>query len=158
MTSSLPLSPVPQEARAFQGQRAGLVTRLSAAVLDVVLVLLLLSAVYVAANAVVFLVRPRSFQLLTAPQPVLVGAALLGAVVYLAGAWWVAGRTWGCDVMGLRIVDRHGRSPRLVLAVVRATLYVVFPVGVLWCAMTASRRSLQDLLLGTSVIYDWIRA
>jgi hypothetical protein len=31
-------------------------------------------------------------------------------------------------------------------------------VGVLWCAMTESRRSLQDLLLGTTVIYDWIRS
>ncbi len=156
MTGPLPLSPVPQEARAYQGQRAGLVTRVAAGVLDALLVLLLLAVGYVAVTAVAFLVRPRSFQLLTAPQSVLVAVAVVGATAYLAGAWWVAGRTWGCDVMGLRVVDRRGRSPRLVVAVLRAVLYVVFPVGVLWCAMTDSRRSLQDLLLGTSVIYDWI--
>jgi uncharacterized RDD family membrane protein YckC len=133
------------------------VTRLAAGVLDTLLVLLLLALGYVAANAVAFLVRPSSFQLLTASRPVVIAVALAGAVAYLAGTWWVAGRTWGCDVMGLRIVDRRGRSPRLVVAVLRAVLYVVFPVGVLWCAVTDSRRSLQDLLLGTSVIYDWIR-
>ena len=43
-----------------------------------------------------------------------------------------------------------------MVAVLRAALYVVFPVGVLWCAMTGSRRSLQDLLLGTYVVYDWM--
>ena len=158
MTGPLPLSPVPQEARAYQGQRAGLVTRLAAGCLDVLLVLLLLAVGYVAVTAVAFLVRPRSFQLPTAPQGVLIVVALVGATGYLAGAWWVAGRTWGCDVMGLRVVDRRGRSPRLVVAVLRAVLYVAFPVGVLWCAMTDSRRSLQDLLLGTAVIYDWIRS
>lgn len=158
MTGPLPVSPVPPEARAYQGRRAGLVTRLAAAVLDVLLVLLLLALGYVVVNAVAFLVRPRAFQLLTAPRPVLVGVALLGATLYLAGSWWLAGRTWGCDVMGLRVVDRRGRSPRLLLALVRAALYVAFPVGVLWCAMTGSRRSLQDLVLGTSVIYDWVRS
>jgi uncharacterized RDD family membrane protein YckC len=157
MTSAVPLSPVPREARAHQGHRAGLVTRLAAGVLDALLVLLLLVLGYVAVNAVAFLVRPSSFHLLTAARPVVIAVALVGAVAYLSGTWWVAGRTWGCHVMGLRVVDRRGRSPRFVVAVVRAVLYVLFPVGVLWCAATASRRSLQDLLLGTTVIYDWVR-
>lgn len=156
MTSRLPVSPVPQEARIHQGQRAGLVTRMAAAVLDVLVLLVLLALGYLAVNATAFLLRPRTFHLVTASQPVLLAVAGGSAVVYLAGAWWLAGRTYGCDVMGLRIIDRRGRTPRLLVAVLRAATYVVFPVGVLWCAMTSSRRSLQDLLLGTYVVYDWM--
>jgi hypothetical protein len=31
----------------------------------------------------------------------------------------------------------------------------VFPIGLLWCAVSTSRRSLQDIVVRTSVIYDW---
>ena len=156
MTSPVPVSPVPREARIYQGRRAGLVSRAAAGVLDALIVLVLLALGYLAVNATAFLLRPRTFQLVTASQPVLLAVAGVSAVVYLAGAWWVAGRTYGGDVMGLRVIDRRGRTPRLVVAVLRAAAYVVFPVGVLWCAMTGSRRSLQDLLVGTNVVYDWM--
>ena len=58
--------------------------------------------------------------------------------------------------MGVRVVDRHGRTPGAFLALARAVLYVVFPLGLLWCAAGGSRRSVQDLLLGTRVVYDWM--
>ena len=158
MTSQLPVSPVPREARVYQGQRAGLVSRAAASALDLLVLLVLLALGYLAVNAAAFLLRPRTFELVTASRPVLLAVAGTSAVVYLAGAWWVAGRTYGCDIMGLRVVDRRGRRPRLLVAVLRAATYVVFPVGVLWCALTGSRRSLQDLLVGTYVVYDWIQA
>jgi uncharacterized RDD family membrane protein YckC len=31
----------------------------------------------------------------------------------------------------------------------------VFPVGLLWCAVSGENRSLADLLVRTSVVYDW---
>jgi len=155
VTSGLPVSPVPLEARSHQGRRAGLVSRIVAGVLDLLVLLVLLALGYLALNATSFIVRPRTFEPLTASQPVLLAVAGGSAVVYLAGTWWMGGRTYGCHVMGLRVVDRRGRSPRLLVAVLRAATYVVFPVGVLWCAVTGSRRSLQDLLLGTYVVYDW---
>ena len=34
-------------------------------------------------------------------------------------------------------------------------LCVVFPIGLLWCVVSEENRSVQDLLLRTSVIYDW---
>ena len=156
VTSGLPVSPVPHEARSHQGRRAGLVSRIVAGVLDLLVLLVLLALGYLAANATSFIVRPRTFEPLTAAQPVLLAVAGGSAVVYLAGTWWIGGRTYGCHVMGLRVVDRRGRSPRLLVAVLRAATYVVFPIGVLWCAVTGSRRSLQDLLLGTYVLYDWM--
>jgi len=156
VTGGPPVSPIPLEARSHQGQRAGLVSRITAGVLDLLVLLALLALGYLAVNATSFLVRPRTFEPVTAAQPVLLAVAGCSAVVYLAGTWWMAGRTYGCHVMGLRVIDRRGRPPRLLVAVLRAATYVVFPVGVLWCAMTRSRRSLQDLLLGTYVVYDWM--
>ena len=77
------------------------------------------------------------------------------AVVYLTGAWWINGQTIGDRVMGVRVVS--GREPRLRLA--RAFLRAVFcafvPIGLMWCAVSPNRRSVQDLVLRTSVIYDW---
>jgi uncharacterized RDD family membrane protein YckC len=75
-------------------------------------------------------------------------------VLYLAFAWTVTGRTYGDHVMGLRVVDRRGGRVRLPRSLLRAVLYVAFPVGLLWCVV-ATRRSLQDAVLGTTVVYDW---
>jgi hypothetical protein len=33
----------------------------------------------------------------------------------------------------------------------------VFPAGLLWCAVNARNRSLQDIVMRTSVVYDWSR-
>ena len=58
--------------------------------------------------------------------------------------------------MGLRVVDRQGRSPRLTRSLLRAVFCVLFPLGLLWCGVVRSRKSVQDLVLGTSVVYDWM--
>jgi uncharacterized RDD family membrane protein YckC len=42
-------------------------------------------------------------------------------------------------------------------AIVRAVACVVFPVGLLWAAVSPPRRSLLDLLLRSAVVYDWHR-
>ena len=55
--------------------------------------------------------------------------ALGTAIVYLAGTWAMVGRSYGCHVMGLRVVDRRGRSPRLAMALLRAVLYVFVPLA-----------------------------
>ena len=57
--------------------------------------------------------------------------------------------------MGLRVLGRRGRRPHLVTALVRALACTLFPVGLLWVAVSRDNRSLQDLLLRTSVVYDW---
>jgi uncharacterized RDD family membrane protein YckC len=37
----------------------------------------------------------------------------------------------------------------------RAVLYVLFPAGLLWVLVSRRNASLQDLLVGTVVVYDW---
>jgi uncharacterized RDD family membrane protein YckC len=149
-------SAVPSEARPYQGQRAGMVTRTIAAAVDALVVLLVMTVGLLSVNAVSFVLDPRGFQVVGNSQEVLIEVALGVATLYLAGSWTIVGRSYGCWLMGLRIVDRRGRSPRLVMALLRAGLYVFFPVGLLWCGVGRSRKSVQDLLLGTSVVYDWM--
>lgn len=149
------VSPVPREARPYQGQRAGVVTRLVSALIDSVLASLGLGAAYAALTALLFILDPKGFSF---PSPSLVFTvagylALLAA--YLTVGWTASGRTYGCLVMGLRVVGPRGRKLRLPGALVRACLYTIFPVGLFWCAVNRENRSLQDLLLRTSVVYDW---
>jgi uncharacterized RDD family membrane protein YckC len=149
------ISPVPREARPYQGERAGLVTRLIAATVDALSVAAALVATYAGVNVAMFLVNPRGFEFAAASILASVTTALVVCVVYLAAAWSITGRTYGDHVMGLRVVNGRGSRVRAPRALVRAVFCVGFPVGLLWCAVSRTRRSLQDAVLGTSVIYDW---
>ena len=44
----------------------------------------------------------------------------------------------------------------MLVALARALLYVAFPIGLVWCAGSGTHRSLQDVVLRTSVVYDWM--
>lgn len=148
------ISPVPREARPFQGTRAGLVTRLIAATVDALCVAAALLATHAGINLVLFLVDPRGYEFAEASLIAGVTTALVVCVVYLAAAWSITGRTYGDHVMGLRVVNGRGGRVRTPRALLRAIFCVGFPVGLLG-SVTSSRRSLQDLVLRTSVIYDW---
>lgn len=150
-----PASPVPREARAWQGQRAGLVTRLAAAALDAAIVWLVLLAGYFGLAALLFLVDPRSFSLPHAGLFFSMTAGFVVSLVYLTVAWAFSGRTYGDLVMGLRVLGRDGRPLGLVGSATRALALLVLPAGLLWVAVSRDNRSLQDLALGTSVVYDW---
>jgi uncharacterized RDD family membrane protein YckC len=149
------VSPLPREARPYQGRRAGLVTRLVAAVLDSLVVGVTLLAGYVGVAGFLFLVDPRTFSFPEANLLLSIAMAGLVAEVYLTLSWWLAGRTYGYLVMGLRLNGRGGRSPRFVGSAVRAICCVFFPIGILWVPVSRDNRSVQDLLLGTAVVYDW---
>ena len=149
------ISPVPREARPYQGERAGLVTRLVAATVDALCVAAALLATHAGINVALFLVDPRGFEFSQASIFTSVTTALVVCVIYLAAAWSITGRTYGDHVMGLRVVNGGGSRVRAPRALVRAVLCVGFPVGLLWCSVSSSRSSLQDAVLRTSVIYDW---
>ncbi len=149
------ISPVPREARPYQGERAGLVTRLIAATVDALCVAAALVAMYAGTNIALFMVDPRGFEFFEASILASVTTALVVCVVYLAAAWSFTGRTYGDHVMGLRVVNGEGGRLRAPRALLRAVLCVGFPIGLLWCFVSPFRKSLQDAVLRTSVIYDW---
>jgi uncharacterized RDD family membrane protein YckC len=154
MSADLP-SPLPREARAYQGQRAGVVTRLVASAIDGVVVGLVLLGAYATYAALLFLLDPLRFSFPDTSLVLSLAAGFGVLVVYLTAAWSISGRSYGSLVMGLRVVDRRGSRLHLPGALLRALACAVFPIGLLWCAVNPQNRSLQDVVLRTSVIYDW---
>lgn len=148
-------STVPTEARVHQGHRAGIVTRLMAAGLDLVVVVCMLVAAYAGWAVVLFAIHPRTFAF---PQPasgVIFVAYVIVAISYLAISWSVTGRSYGQHVMGLRVTSSGGRRLHFARALLRAAFCIAFPVGLLWVAVSARSLAVHDLVLHTCVTYDW---
>lgn len=149
------LTTVPVEARGFQGEPAGLITRFVANTIDSVVVVVVLVGGYLGWNGVKFFLDPRGFTF-SEPRPAFtLTAFMLVSGVYLTFAWAFPQRTYGDHVMGLRVLGRKGRRPRFVIAAARAAFYIFFPIGLLWCVINPRRGSIQDVVLRTSVVYDW---
>jgi uncharacterized RDD family membrane protein YckC len=149
------ISPVPREARAYQGEPAGLITRLAAGTVDAVTMMVAALGVFLGANAFSFIVDPHGFELITVSTALGLTFVLVACVLYLAASWSLTGRTYGDHVMGLRVVGARGGKVHVSKALVRAVLCVAFPLGLLW-SVASSRRSVQDAFLRTAVVYDWL--
>jgi uncharacterized RDD family membrane protein YckC len=148
-------SALPHDAEAFQGQSAGIVSRSVAAGIDGLVVASAMVAGYVGLSAVLFAWNPRNFNFPAPSGWFTVVAAGTVAMVYFTVGWWIAGRSYGGAVMGLRVVGRNDRDLRLGPSLVRAATCVVFPLGLAWCALDRQARALQDFLARSRVIYDW---
>ncbi|PXY36922.1 hypothetical protein BA062_11770 [Prauserella flavalba] len=146
---------MPEEARSWQGRPAGLVSRTLACALDLAVVLTVLAGGYLVTSGLIFVVDPVRFRFPSVSRQALVGAAAALLVGYLAGSWRLAGRTYGDHVLGLRVAGSGGRRLGWARALGRAALCTVFPAGLLWVAVSPARRSVQDVLLRTTVVYDW---
>jgi uncharacterized RDD family membrane protein YckC len=147
---------VPAVARGYQGHRAGVVTRILGCVVDGLVIFGLLALLWLGAFGVSFLFNSTRAK---SPNPGLLLNITTGSIVaavYFASAWWTTGRTYGAHLLGLRVVDHHGGRPTVPIAALRALFCVVFPIGLLWAAVSRQNRSVQDLVLRTSVIYDWV--
>jgi uncharacterized RDD family membrane protein YckC len=154
-TSEGRISPIPREARTYQGQRAGVISRTLACVVDGLVIVAVVAACYLGLNGFIFMLQPRTFQFVDMS---FVGLLLVGCGIgflYFAIGWAAFGRTYGCHVMGLRVLDRRGLKPRVPLAIVRSAFCVALPIGLYWCVISPKRRSLQDVFLRTRVVYDW---
>ena len=147
--------PVPLQARPYQGQRAGVVTRVIASVVDGIVVAAVQLIGYLTWAAIRFMVDPLGFSFPQVSWVVSLTAVLVVLVLYLTVSWAVSGRTYGDLLMGLRVLGPWGGKLRLPGALLRAVACVLFPIGLLWCAVSPSNRSLQDVVLRTSVVYDW---
>ncbi len=143
-----------REIRGMQGGRAGIVSRGLADVIDLVAVVLIALLILLVASAVRALFS-RSLEFVSVPQPGRAALAALLLVAYLGYGWGLEGRTLGKTVMGLRVVGDDGADLSPARGLMRALLYLVFPPGFLWSAVSGRNASLQDLVLRTSVVHDW---
>ena len=140
----------------MQGRRAGIVSRVLADAIDLLTVVAIAIAAYLGLSAALFIVRPARFAWPHSSTFLSSSAVALLLVLYLAIGWSQTGRTAGKQVMGLRLVNGRGDPPSLWSALLRAVLCVVFPIGLAWSVFDRRNRSLQDLLMRTSVLYDWL--
>jgi uncharacterized RDD family membrane protein YckC len=146
---------VPKEARSFHGGSAGLVTRTLANVVDVVVVAALLAAGYLAVAGVLFLRRGAAFTFPVVSYRLGYTAGFAAWVLYMTFGWRTNGRTYGDYLMGLRVRTMQGADLGGVRALVRALLCGIAPLLLVWVAVSRQQRSVQDLIVGTHVIYDW---
>jgi uncharacterized RDD family membrane protein YckC len=146
---------VPAEARSLQGRRAGLVSRMIANIVDLGVVVAVVFGTYIVWAGMKLLWQGSSF---TRPTPGFARAftfATVVHIVYFAISRTGSGRTYGDQLMGLRVIGRTGPTLGLGMASIRAVICVLFPLGLLWAGIGRERRSVQDLIVRTSVIYDW---
>ena len=158
MSDSPLVNPVPVQARSFQGHRAGVVSRTVAATIDFVVIVAVVVATYIGWAAAIFLWNPVKFSFPSPPFLLYLlyyGLLLFG---YLTIAWATTGRTVGDNIMGLRVVNVFGRRVHVAGALLRSAFCTLFPLGLFWCAVSRENRSVQDVVLRTSVIYDWTPA
>jgi uncharacterized RDD family membrane protein YckC len=159
MTDRLPASrinPIPPAARPLQGLRAGVVSRTLAGGIDYLVVIALTVGTYVSIFVLKFLIDPRNYNQLPSMPPILwlaVGFSFM--VLYLWLSFATTGRTVGARIMGLRVVGRKGRRLPWWSALLRSLFCAAFPIGLWWSAISHENRSVQDLVLRTSVIHHW---
>jgi uncharacterized RDD family membrane protein YckC len=136
---------------------AGLATRTVAFAVDAAII----NVVAWAVAAIVAL----GLSLLKVPDDVITALAVIGAgiaivwsVGYFAFFWSSTGQTPGNRLLGIRVVDSRGGEPlhagRAVLRVLLLPLAALpLCAGFLMILVDAQRRALQDVIVGTFVVY-----
>jgi uncharacterized RDD family membrane protein YckC len=150
---------LPSDAIPFQGERAGFVTRAIAASLDVLLVFLTVLGTAAVWWMISFIVRPTGAAFGDGRAPAVAVMVVYGYVLnvlYWTVGWATGGRTIGNLIMGLRVVNFRGDKVHWVGAFVRALFCTAFPIGLCWVIVSGANRSVQDVVLRTNVIYDWV--
>lgn len=146
---------LPPDARGFQGERAGFPTRLVANVLDVGVAMLVVLGLWVGLwLALIILNRTNEVEMPRFGGFILIGYGFTW--LYWTVAWATTGRSIGAWIMGVRVINHAGARLAWGMAALRAAFCIGFPFGLLWVIFSRKNRSLQDMVLRTNVIYDWV--
>jgi uncharacterized RDD family membrane protein YckC len=133
---------------------AGVVTRLLAAGVDAAAVVLVTVSLDLIAAGARFLWSPVDFRWPRPGTAVTMLALVVVAVGYLTVGWAMAGRTYGARLLGLRVLSARHELLGWTRSVLRAVICVLWPVGLFWCGISRTRRSVADVVVGTVVVYD----
>ncbi len=154
----VPAESLPPAAVDIQGLRAGFISRLIAGGIDYATIAIVTIGAYVGLALLRFLIDPRSYRPPHWTFGTFVVVGLIFMVLYLWGCWATYGRTLGNRVLGLRVVARNGGRVHWFAALIRSIACTIVPIGLVWCAISRENRSLQDIVLRTSVVHDWPRS
>jgi uncharacterized RDD family membrane protein YckC len=148
----------PERDIGLQGHYAGIVTRITAFVID--------AAVSVGLYLLWLLLIRTGWDFVTNHtivwgdhRIITIVGFVLWEILYFAHPWATSGRSLGMAIVGLRVVRADGAPVSFghaVLRIVTLPLSVVFlGIGLLIMLVQPERRALHDLIAGTAVVYSW---
>jgi len=150
-----PTAPAPDPVGLPHDAHAGIVSRLAALVLDVVVVTLVAAVITGVALAGAEVMLGRVPAWVQVPTAVAIG---LLPVAYFTAAWWLVGQTIGGVAMGITVRDTAARPLRFLRALIRAAvglaLAPIWLLGMILILIDRRRRSLLDIVTGTIVLYQ----
>jgi uncharacterized RDD family membrane protein YckC len=141
--------------RPLPTNRAGVVTRGAAAIIDAVIVNLFFTVI---AGAATLLVTFFGGSGESVPRGAIAVGSFAWLVVvgfYLGGFWCLAGQTPGMRFLGIRLNERRispGRAFRRLIGI--GLSVITFGIGFLGVVFGESRRSWADRMAHTEVVYD----
>ncbi len=158
-----------RERRVLRVRAATFPRRLAASLVDLVLVIVLATAVAALAAMVLGVRLPTAREFgadfvlagLLDRNPMVAGG--LGLFFGMSGLYQIylggiLGQTLGKRLLGIRVISSRGQTPGPVLASVRFLTMVLslalLGLGWLWCIFDRERRALHDHLSGSYVILD----
>jgi uncharacterized RDD family membrane protein YckC len=141
------------------GAYAGPVTRALAYLVDVAISVIVFEVTVAVAVYLVDLVTHADVQ--TDDVPSWLAALVFGAWlwVYFGGSWAASGKTAGMALLGVRVVKDDGSPLERWRGIVRAPALLLslmtFGLGLIGIVIGRRNRGLQDVLVGSVVVYDW---
>ncbi|QKT06414.1 RDD family protein [Gordonia sp. X0973] len=132
---------------------AGIVSRAIAGVIDVLVAAAIIVGAVLALNFFLFVVDIRRIEVDGLRWWFTTSGYVAVLALYLFACWATSGRTIGCVAMGLRVTGAGGDRLNAVSAAIRAVLCALFPIGLAWVVLSPSRRSVQDILVRSAVVY-----
>ena len=143
-------------ARKMRGVRAGLISRLIADAIDLAIVALLLFGALFAAGIVMYMLGDGRFHMPHGGPIVTATGYPAIEIIYLSYMWGSRGKSFGKELLGLRVLEKNGGVLRPVRAFGRA-VFVTFLGGpsLLWVPFSRRNAAVHDLALQTEVVHDW---
>lgn len=152
------VAPAPTAGEKRLGQYAGFASRLVALAIDVGILWGLFTLAVAGLQLFIELITGTKVQA-THNRPIWDVALGIWSVLYFAVQWTMSARTPGMAVMGLRVVRRDGSrfgAKTAWLRTVGLALCGIIPlVAVIVFFASRERRSLDDMVAGTAVVYSW---
>ncbi|MCA9917431.1 MAG: RDD family protein [Anaerolineales bacterium] len=158
--------------KSLHGQYAGFISRLSAFIIDLVIVtIIIIVSTWIVSTILNFFGLSRLFMLpdaegsleVTTIQPIALMLAGMStsafAIGYFLFSWVLTGQTPGKVIVGLRIVCLDGQPMTFARSIRRMIGYwlaaLPFFLGFMWTLLDDRRQGWHDKFAHTCVIYTW---
>jgi uncharacterized RDD family membrane protein YckC len=155
------LQPQPQlpDLAAYRGRYAGFVSRVASGAIDIVLCAALSTGMVIFVQALLSVINSEPMGNV-AVDPEIISWMIFGIVLlYFTLSWAIFQRTLGETLFGLRVQRNNGKRMHLGRAFLRFVIsflsLALIGLGYLWILFDPKRRTWQDIVARTVVLYDF---